>query len=73
MKVIDCRGMPGPEPVLTTRRVLKDMEFPVEVKVDSLETMVNLCRFLGNTGYRYQTINDQGVQRIIISGMGKGV
>ena len=70
MRIIDCRGLACPEPVLATRRALEDMDFPVEVRVDTPEAVANVSRMLGNSGFRYQTSEKDGITRIIINGAG---
>lgn len=68
MRIIDCRGRACPEPVLATRRALENLDFPLEVRVDSPDALANISRMLGSSGYRYQTIDDLQYRRIIVTG-----
>ena len=71
MRIIDCRGLACPEPVLKARRALEEMVFPVEVRVDTPEAAENITRMLGHSGFRYQTSEQQlGLYRVIVTGEG---
>jgi selenium metabolism protein YedF len=51
MKVIDCRGLSCPQPVIETKKTLEGMrEGIIEVIVDNIAAKENVSRFAGNQG-----------------------
>ena len=51
MKVIDCRGLSCPQPVIETKKTLEGMsEGIIEVIVDNVAAKENVSRFAGNQG-----------------------
>lgn len=52
MKVIDCRGLSCPEPVINTKKALKENSEGIVVLVDNKVALENISRFCKATGYK---------------------
>lgn len=62
---IDARGMSCPQPVLMTKKAIKENSDQVEVLVDNETARGNVSRFLSTSGYRV-SFNNDGDETIII-------
>lgn len=62
---IDARGMSCPQPVLMTKKAIKENSDQVEVLVDNETARGNVSRFLSTSGYRV-SFNSDGDETIII-------
>lgn len=51
MNQIDARGYSCPEPVLMTKKALKELGKPLTVLVDSETPLQNITRFARNNGH----------------------
>lgn len=65
MKIIDTRGKSCPEPLIATRRALKEAEKgePFEVLIDNQSSLDNISRFLkdNNTGFSVKGSDGQWI------------
>lgn len=52
MVTVDAKGRSCPEPVLMTKKALKENPAGVTVLVDSVVPMENIKRFASNAGYQ---------------------
>ena len=70
MKIIDCRNMACPVPVVTTKRALEEAAGePVQVLVDPGAPRENVTRFAANRGYRVdEAVTDNGFALTISPG-----
>lgn len=59
MKNIDCRGLSCPEPVIMTKRALKE-DSHVVVTVDSRVPMENISRFARALGIEPSVVENDG-------------
>ncbi|MBO5770682.1 MAG: sulfurtransferase TusA family protein [Spirochaetales bacterium] len=59
MKKIDCRGLSCPEPVIMTKRALKE-DSEVAVTVDSRVPMENISRFARALGIEPVIVESDG-------------
>jgi tRNA 2-thiouridine synthesizing protein A len=57
---IDARGMSCPQPVLMTKKALKDNPEVLEIRVDNNTAKGNVERFLKSAGYAFETENQDG-------------
>ncbi len=66
MKEIDCRGLSCPEPVINTKRALKESPDGVTVLVDNRVPLENVSRFAGAMGYNATSVEKNGEWTITI-------
>lgn len=71
MKVIDCKGLTCPKPVILTKKELEAMaEGELEVIVDNTAAKENVSRFAKSKGYEYNVNEKDGFYHIIINKKG---
>lgn len=51
MKSVDARGLSCPQPVIETKKALRDKPAELEVLVDNIAAVENVSRFAAATGY----------------------
>lgn len=51
MSIVDARGMSCPQPVLMSKKAIKDSPKSVEILVDNNTAKENVRRFLASSGY----------------------
>ena len=66
MKEIDCRGLSCPEPVINTKRALKESPDGVVVLVDNRVPLENISRFAQAMGYNASPVEKNGEWTITI-------
>ncbi len=66
MKEIDCRGLSCPEPVINTKRALKESPDGVVVLVDNRVPLENVSRFASAMGYKAASVEKNGEWTITI-------
>ena len=66
MKEIDCRGLSCPEPVINTKKALKESGDGVVVLVDNRVPLENISRFALAMGYNAQSVEKNGEWTITI-------
>ncbi len=66
MKEIDCRGLSCPEPVINTKRALKDSPEGCVVLVDNKVPLENISRFASAMGYNSSSVEKDGEWTITI-------
>ncbi len=66
MKEIDCRGLSCPEPVINTKRALKENPEGVVVLVDNRVPLENVSRFASAVGYNASSTEKDGEWTITI-------
>ncbi len=66
MKEIDCRGLSCPEPVINTKRALKENKDGVAVLVDNRVPLENVLRFASAMGYNSSYTEKDGEWTITI-------
>jgi TusA-related sulfurtransferase len=66
MKEIDCRGLSCPEPVINTKRALKESPDGVVVLVDNRVPLENISRFAQAMGYNASSVEKNGEWTITI-------
>lgn len=66
MKNIDCRGLSCPEPVINTKRALKESPEGVVVLVDNRVPLENITRFADAVGYNASSTEKDGEWTITI-------
>ena len=59
MRIIDCKGLSCPEPVIMTKKALKE-EKEIVVLVDSRVPMENISRFAGAIGAELEVKESEG-------------
>ena len=67
MKIVDARGLSCPEPVLMTKRAVKDGEFPFRVLVNDASPKENVIRFAKNNGFKTELSSEEDEYIIEIS------
>lgn len=71
MKIIDCKGLACPKPVILTKKELEAMaEGELEVIVDNTAAKENVSRFAKSQGYEYNVNEKDGLYHIIINKKG---
>lgn len=69
MKVLDCRGLACPMPVINTKKALEEGgPEPLLVIVDNDTARENVSRFAGNAGRRLEVEEKDGAYHLIIGG-----
>lgn len=63
---IDCRGLSCPEPVINTKKALKENGDGVVVLVDSFVSHENITRFCNASGYSVESKEKNGEWEMII-------
>lgn len=72
MKIIDCKGLACPKPVILTKNELENMEEgEIEVIVDNIAAKENVSRFAKNQGYKYNVTEKEGLYHIVIEKNGQ--
>ncbi len=66
MKEIDCRGLSCPEPVINTKRALKESPSGCVVLVDNRVPLENISRFASAMGYNSSSEEKDGEWTITI-------
>ncbi len=67
MKIIDCKGLACPKPVILTKKELEGMtEGELKVIVDNAAARENVSRFAKNQGLEYNVNEKDGLYHIII-------
>ena len=66
MKEIDCRGLGCPEPVIRTKKGLKESPDGVDVIVDDRAARENVPRYAEATGYKAEVKQEGEAWRIEI-------
>ena len=61
---IDCRGLSCPEPVIRTKKAIKDNPQTVEVLVDQRAPLENVSRYLRAMKYDVSVQEESGQWRI---------
>lgn len=72
VRIVDNRGLPCPQPVLNTRKALKETGGPVVSIVDNEAARENVTRFARTQGYEVEAAEEGGVWRLTISRPGAG-
>ncbi|MDI6823384.1 MAG: sulfurtransferase-like selenium metabolism protein YedF [Bacillota bacterium] len=67
MRVVDNRGLPCPQPVINTRKALKETEGPVVSIVDNEAARENVTRFARSQGYEVEAVQEGGIWRLTIA------
>ncbi len=72
MKLIDCKGLACPKPVILTKKELEAMtEGELEVIVDNIAAKENVSRFAKSQGCDYQVTEKEGLFYITIKKSGE--
>ena len=66
MKEVDCRGLGCPEPVIRTKKGLKESPDGVDVIVDDRAARENVPRYAEATGYKAEVKQEGEAWRIEI-------
>lgn len=67
MKIIDCKGLACPKPVILTKKELEGMtEGELEVIVDNIAARENVSRFAKSQGFDYNVNEKDGLYHITI-------
>ena len=61
---IDCRGLSCPEPVIRTKKAIKDNPQTIDVLVDQRAPLENVSRFLRVMKYEIAVTEENGQWRI---------
>lgn len=61
---LDCRGLSCPEPVVLTKRAVKDNPASIDVLVDHVAGLENVSRFLRAMKYEVSVTEGKGEWRI---------
>ena len=61
---IDCRGLSCPEPVILTKKAIKDNPESIDVLVDQRAPLENVSRFLRAMKYNVTSQEEGGQWRI---------
>ncbi len=61
MHIIDAQGRACPEPVLLTKKALKDHPEGLDIQVDNIVAAENITRFGQNLGYQVNRQEQDGV------------
>lgn len=72
MRIVDNRGLPCPQPVINTRKALKETGGPVVSIVDNEAARENVTRFARSQGYEVEAVQDGGIWRLTITPPGGG-
>jgi selenium metabolism protein YedF len=68
MKILDCRGLSCPKPVILTKKALDGMNKGViEVLIDTMTVKDNITKFVSNLGLQYEVLEKAGFFSIIIN------
>ena len=72
MKIIDCKGLACPKPVILTKKELEAMtEGELEVIVDNVAARENVSRFAKNQGFDYDITEKEDLFHITIKKSGE--
>jgi selenium metabolism protein YedF len=72
MKIIDCKGLACPKPVILTKKELEAMtEGELEVIVDNVAARENVSRFAKSQGFDYHVTEKEGLFHITIKKSGE--
>lgn len=72
MKIIDCKGLACPKPVILTKKELDAItEGEIEVIVDNDAARENISRFAKNQGFEYNVNEKEGLYHIEIKKTGE--
>lgn len=72
MKIIDCKGLACPKPVILTKKELEAMtEGELEVIVDNVAARENVSRFAKSQGFDYHVTEKEGLFHINIKKSGE--
>ena len=66
MKVVDARGLSCPQPVIETKKAVKDKISELEVIVDNIAAVENVTRFATATGYSVERKDEGGDTHLIL-------
>lgn len=67
MKTVDARGLNCPQPVIETKKAVKDKPVKLEVIVDNIAAVENVSRFARATGYNVERKDDGGDTHLILT------
>lgn len=68
MKILDCRGMACPKPVIMTKKELEAMQTgELEVIVDNEAARENVSKFAASQGFGFNVTEDENVFHVVIS------
>jgi selenium metabolism protein YedF len=68
MRILDCRGLSCPKPVVLTKKELEAMENgKIQVIVDNLTAKDNISKFVNNLGFHFEILEKEGCYNIIIN------
>lgn len=68
MKIIDCKGLACPKPVIMTKKELEAMDSgEIEVIVDNEAARKNVSKFAGSQGFEYKVSEKEGLYHIVIN------
>lgn len=68
MRILDCKGLACPKPVIMTKKELEAMESgEIEVIVDNEAARENVSKFASSQGYEYTVSEKEGLYHVIIN------
>lgn len=68
MRILDCKGLACPKPVIMTKKELEAMESgEIEVIVDNEAARENVSKFASSQGYEYTVSEKEGLHHVIIN------
>lgn len=67
MTIVDARGLNCPQPVIETKKAVKDNPVKLEVIVDNIAAVENVTRFAKATGYNVETNVDGADTHLLLS------
>jgi selenium metabolism protein YedF len=66
-KIVDCRGLACPQPVIDTKNALRDATGPIRVIVDNVGSCTNVRRFAESRGARVEIAEQGGDFHLIVA------
>lgn len=67
MTVVDARGLNCPQPVIETKKAVKDKPVKLEVIVDNIAAVENVTRFAKASGYDVERREDGEDTHLLLS------
>ena len=67
MIVVDARGLSCPQPVIETKKAVKDNPSKLEVIVDNIAAFENVTRFAKACGYSVSSSEKGGEYSLVLS------
>jgi len=60
LNIVDARGLSCPQPVLLVKKSMEKYPGGFQVLVDNTTALNNITRFAGSSGYKVETVNQDG-------------